>query len=98
MPQHHVASGVCDRTMNPADGVGSLTQGPRTPPAHTEGGGCITVPTGTAKMKIPRTEAMTHEQAISANLVSALASEVTGERSPGVRTPRALHDHPESDL
>ena len=53
MRQHQVASGTCDRTMNPADGVGSLTPGPRTRPAHAEGAWCITVPTGTAKMEIP---------------------------------------------
>ena len=37
MPQNQVAFGTCDCTMNPADGVGSLKQGPRTPPAHAEG-------------------------------------------------------------
>jgi hypothetical protein len=37
MPQNQVASGTCDRTMNPADGVGSLKHGPRTHPAHAEG-------------------------------------------------------------
>ena len=37
MPQNQVASGTCDRTMNPADGVGSLKRGPRTNPAHAEG-------------------------------------------------------------
>ena len=42
--QNHVASGTCDRHVNPADGVGSLTNGPRTHPAHAEGVGCIKVP------------------------------------------------------
>jgi hypothetical protein len=37
MPQNQVASGTCDRTMNPADGVGSLKHGPRTHPAHAKG-------------------------------------------------------------
>lgn len=37
MPQNQVASGTFDRTMNPADGVGSLKHGPRTHPAHAEG-------------------------------------------------------------
>ena len=37
MPWHPVASGMSDRTMNPADGVGSLTHGPRTHPAHADG-------------------------------------------------------------
>ena len=37
MPQNQVASGTGDRTMNPADGVGSLKLGPRTHPAHAEG-------------------------------------------------------------
>ena len=37
MPQNQVASGTCDRHVNPADGVGSLTNGPRTHPAHAEG-------------------------------------------------------------
>ena len=37
MPQHQAASGQFDRTMNPADGVGSLKNGPRTHPAHAEG-------------------------------------------------------------
>ena len=27
MPQNQVASGTCDRHVNPADGVGSLTNG-----------------------------------------------------------------------
>ena len=53
MPQHQAASGQFDRAVNPADGVGSLKQGPRTHPAHAEGAWCITVPTGTAKMEIP---------------------------------------------
>jgi len=53
MPQHQAASGQFDRTMNPADGVGSLKNGPRTHPAHAEGAWCITMPTGTAKMEIP---------------------------------------------
>ena len=33
----YVASGTCDRNVNPADGVGSLKTGPRTRPAHAEG-------------------------------------------------------------
>jgi len=37
MPQNQVASGTCDRTMNPADGVGSLKHGRRMHPAHAEG-------------------------------------------------------------
>ena len=37
MPQNQVASGACDRHVNPADGVGSLTNGSRTHPAHAEG-------------------------------------------------------------
>ena len=37
MPQNQVASGTFDRTMNPADDVGSLKHGPRTHPAHAEG-------------------------------------------------------------
>ena len=37
MPQNHVASGTCDRHANSTDGVGSLTSGPRTHPAHAEG-------------------------------------------------------------
>ena len=37
MPQNQVASGTCDRHVNPTDGVGSLTNGPRTHPAHAEG-------------------------------------------------------------
>jgi hypothetical protein len=53
MPWHPVASGMCDRNVNAADGVGSLKHEPRTHPAHAEGAWCITVPTGTAKMEIP---------------------------------------------
>ena len=37
MRQKQVASGTCDRHVNPADGVGSLTNRPRTHPAHAEG-------------------------------------------------------------
>ena len=37
MPQNQVVSGTCDRHVNPADGVWSLTNGPRTHPAHAEG-------------------------------------------------------------
>ena len=37
MAQHQAASGQFDRAVNPADGVGSLKQGPRTHPAHAEG-------------------------------------------------------------
>ena len=37
MPWRQVASGTDDRNVNPADGVGSLKQGPRTHPAHAEG-------------------------------------------------------------
>ena len=37
MPWRQVASGTYDRNVNPADGVGSLKQGPRTHPAHAEG-------------------------------------------------------------
>ena len=37
MSQHSAASGQFDRAVNPADGVGSLTNGPRTRPAHAEG-------------------------------------------------------------
>ena len=37
MSQHQAASGQFDRAVNPADGVGSLKQGPRTHPAHAEG-------------------------------------------------------------
>ena len=37
MFQHQAASGQFDRAVNPADGVGSLKQGPRTHPAHAEG-------------------------------------------------------------
>ena len=37
------ASGQFDRNANPADGVGSLTNGPRTHPAHAEGAWCIRV-------------------------------------------------------
>ena len=36
MPQNQIASGTCDRHVNPADGVASLTNGPRTHPAHAE--------------------------------------------------------------
>jgi MacB-like periplasmic core domain len=43
MPQHQAASGQFDRNANPADGVGSLTNGPRTHPAHAEGAWCIRV-------------------------------------------------------
>ena len=53
MSQHQVAFGQFDRNVNPADGVGSLKNGPRTHPAHAEGAWCITVPAGTAKMEIP---------------------------------------------
>ena len=55
MPQNQVDSGACGRHVTPADGVGSLKQGPRTHPAHADGGSeySITVPTGTAKMEIP---------------------------------------------
>jgi hypothetical protein len=44
MLQHQAASGQFDRTMNPADGVGSLTNGPRTHPAHAESLRCVRVP------------------------------------------------------
>ena len=37
MSQQPAASGQFDRAVNPADGVGSLKQGPRTHPAHAEG-------------------------------------------------------------
>ena len=37
MPQNQVASGTCDRHVNPADGVGSLTNASRTHQAHAEG-------------------------------------------------------------
>ena len=37
MPWRQVASGTYDHNVNPADGVGSLTQGPRTHPVHAEG-------------------------------------------------------------
>ena len=37
MSQRQAASGQFDRAVNPADGVGSLRQGPRTHPAHAEG-------------------------------------------------------------
>ena len=37
MFQHPAASGQFDRAVNPADGVGSLKQGPRAHPAHAEG-------------------------------------------------------------
>ena len=37
MPQNQVDSGACDRHVTPADGVGSLKQGPRTHPAHADG-------------------------------------------------------------
>ena len=36
-PSTRAASGQFDRAVNPADGVGSLKQGPRTHPAHVEG-------------------------------------------------------------
>ena len=41
MPQHQAASGQFDRNVNPADGVGSLKDGPRTHPAHPEDTWCI---------------------------------------------------------
>ena len=53
MPQHQIASGTCDRTMNPADGVGSLKHGPRTHPTTRKVAWCITVPPGTGQMEIP---------------------------------------------
>jgi hypothetical protein len=53
MPWHPVASGMCDRNVNAADGVGSWKHEPRTHPAYATGAWCITVPTGTAKMEIP---------------------------------------------
>ena len=37
MPQNQVDSGACGRHVTPADGVGSLKQGPRTHPAHADG-------------------------------------------------------------
>ena len=37
MSQHQADSGQFDRAVNPADGVGSLKQGPRTHPAQAEG-------------------------------------------------------------
>ena len=37
MSQRQAAFGQFDRAVNPADGVGSLKQGPRTHPAHAEG-------------------------------------------------------------
>ena len=36
MSQHQAACGQVDRTVNPADGVGSMKKGPRTYPAHAE--------------------------------------------------------------
>jgi uncharacterized protein YjbJ (UPF0337 family) len=37
MPWHPVASGMCDRNVNAADGVGSWKHEPRTHPAHADG-------------------------------------------------------------
>jgi hypothetical protein len=37
MPWHPVASGMCARTVNAADGVGSWKHEPRTHPAHADG-------------------------------------------------------------
>jgi len=53
MPWHRIASGMCDRNVNAADGVGSLKQEPRTNPPTRTGAWWTMVPTGTAKMEIP---------------------------------------------
>ena len=53
MLQRQAASGQFDRAVNPANGAGSLNQGPRTHPAHAEGRLVYNGPTGTAKMEIP---------------------------------------------
>ena len=53
MPWHPVASGMCDRNVNAADGVGSWKHEPRTHPAHADGRLVYNGADRDAKMEIP---------------------------------------------
>jgi hypothetical protein len=56
MPWHPVASGMCDRNVNAADGVGSWKHEPRTHPAHADGRLLYNGADRDAKMEIPDKE------------------------------------------
>ena len=53
MPWHPVASGMCGRNVNAADGVGSCKHEPRTHPAHADGRLVYNGADRDAKMEIP---------------------------------------------
>ena len=87
MPWHPVASGMCDRNVNAADGVGSWKHEPRTHPVHADGRLVYNGADRDAKMEIPaiRSCSWTGLACVTNSSMAGLRMSVDSSVVPSVR-------------